>query len=567
MQRAWSVIRRGACRQGGFSPVEVLLAATVFAFLVTALIGAIVYGREGTDHAGERARAIALAEEGLEAVRNIRDASYASLSNGTTAINPSGSPSIWTLGGSTTIGIYTRQITIAQVDGDRKTVTSTVTWSAGGSSKQVSVTTRLTNWLATIIPPATPGPIMMVYSKTTTTPAYRIWQGLNWSGEGNATAVTGNIQHMVVKSSRTRNEAVLGVQTSTGAIFFQVWNGTTWGAATQVGTGPTTTRSFDIAYEKSGDRAVIAFTPSSGSADFAFRTWNGTTLSGATTITTPPTSGAVNWIETRQNPLAASNEIMLIMSDANADVYGMRWNGTTWVSMETVITWDTTAATNVTRKFIDVEYEQTSGEAMFVWGDSVSGTNNYRTWNGTTLANLQTVTIAAQGGVTDWLQLASRPSSNEIMMGIQDAGTDLNTVLWSGSGWGTPHTEHAATTENANSRNFDLVWETHASNPGEAWLMWGNGTIVNYKQYTGSWPGAASNLASGDDTAFIRLRADPVSGAVFAVLYEEPSGSATDDIWETHLTGGGTSWNAKGIMWGGPTTAVPAHFKVDISMP
>ena len=61
MLRAWFHISfaRGRLSPGqrGFSPVEILLAATVFGFVVTALIGAIVYGRASTASAGERARA------------------------------------------------------------------------------------------------------------------------------------------------------------------------------------------------------------------------------------------------------------------------------------------------------------------------------------------------------------------------------------------------------------------------------------------------------------------------------------------------------------------------------
>jgi hypothetical protein len=410
---------------------------------------------------------------------------------------------------------------------------------------------------------------MMVYSKTTTVPFYRIWTGLNWSGEGSANAVVGNINYIVAKSSRTRNETIVGVQTTTGAIYVQVYNGdtSTWGTATQIGTGPTTTRSFDIAYEKNGDRAIIAYTPSSGAIDYAVRTWNGTTLSGATNVTTSPTSGAINWIETRQNPLSASNEIALILLDANADVYGMRWNGTSWVAMETVITWDTTAST-ATRKGIDVEYEQTSGEAIFMWGDSLADANNYRTWNGTTLANLATLSIPAMDGIANWVQLAARPSSNEIMYGVQDANAtpDLNTVLWNGSSWGTPHTEHSAGTENINSRNFDIVWETHSTNLGDAWLMWGDSATITAKQWTaGAWL-AGGVMSLSDDTTFIRLRADSATGAVFAAQYEDTT-SASDDIAARRLTGGSSTWSAKDLMWSGPTTASPSHFKVDIATP
>ncbi|HSX28912.1 MAG TPA: hypothetical protein VLF60_05695 [Candidatus Saccharimonadales bacterium] len=65
--------------QRGFSIVEVLLAATVFGFLVTGLIGAVVYGRSSTANSGDHIRANLLAEEGIEATRNIGAASYANL--------------------------------------------------------------------------------------------------------------------------------------------------------------------------------------------------------------------------------------------------------------------------------------------------------------------------------------------------------------------------------------------------------------------------------------------------------------------------------------------------------
>lgn len=569
MLRVLSTTKSKDTKQVGFSVLEVLLAATLFGFLVVAMVGALIYSRTSSDSSGDNVQAQQLADEGIEAIRNIRDANFGNLPACSPSCGLAQSAGTWIFSGlSDVTGIYTRTVTVATVDSTRKTITVTVDWTKNGAAHQVSAVTRLTDWSATIVPPITPGPIMMVYSKTTTTPFYRIWNGTAWGAEGSATVVVGNINYMVVKSSRTRNEAILGVQTSTGAIYVQVWNGTTWGAATQVGTASAAnTRAFDIAYEKSGDRAVIAFIPSAASADFAYRTWNGTTLSSATTVTAPPTTGVVNWIETRQNPLAASNEIALIMLDANSDVYGMAWNGTTWGTMGTAAVWDATAAT-ATKKTIDVEYEQTSGEAMFMWGDSVATDQYYRTWNGTTLSAATLLDIAAEGGLAEWVQLAARPGSNEILLGVQDAGADLNTRKWSGSAWdaAAQHAEHSAAVENITSRVFDIAWETHSSNPGEAWLMWGDSATVTKKQWaSGAW-GLGSVLTGSDDTSFVRLRADPVTGEFFAGIYED-STSATDDIWESRLTAGSSTWTAKTSIWGGATGATPVFFRIDISTP
>lgn len=554
--------------QRGFSTVEVLLAATIFGMIAMAIVGALIYGNESTADAGDHERAIMLAQEGVEAARNIRDSGFANLADGTHGLAQVSNQ--WSFSGSSDVtDIFCRSIGISPVDSTRKNVTVTVKWPDCSSSTQVTTTARLSNWFASIAIPVTSGPIMMAYSKTTTTPFYRIWDGTNWGAEASAQNVVGNINYIVLKSARTRNEAILGVQTSTGAIYTQIWNGTTWGNLTQVGTGPTTTRSFDIAYEKQSDKAIIAYSPSSGSADFAYRTWNGTTLSAATSVTAPPTTGAINWMELRQNPLSTSNEVAMIMLDANADVYGMAWTGSTWSQMGAATVWDASAA-SAAKKTIDVEYEQTSGKAMFMWGDSVATDQYYRTWNGTTLSSATLLDIATEGGVAEWVQLAARPNSNEILLGVQDAGADLNTRKWSGTTWdtATQHPEHSAAVENINSRSFDVIWETHSSNPGKAWLMWGDSATVTAKQWSGTAWGAGTVQSGSDDTSFVRLRADPVSGAVFAGIYQNATAATTArDINERRLTGGGTAWSAKNTIWAGPTTIDPVYFRIDIATP
>lgn len=144
--RPWN----GTQRERGFSVVEVLLAATMFGFLVTALAGAMVYGQASTASGGERTRATLLADEGIEATRNIANATYTNLVDGTYGIAQSGG--VWTLSGSSDVnGIFTRQVTIATAGTNEKTITSTVTWSQSGGTRTVTVTTRMTNWQAAIV--------------------------------------------------------------------------------------------------------------------------------------------------------------------------------------------------------------------------------------------------------------------------------------------------------------------------------------------------------------------------------------------------------------------------------
>lgn len=142
--------------QYGFSVVEVLLAAALFALLATGLIGAFVYGSQASTHTGDRTRAVALADEGLQAVRNISNAAYANVTAGTYGlVQGSG---VWTLSGtSDTTGIYTRQIVVTSGGTNRINVSITVSWTrANGTAAQVNVATELTNWSARTASWATP---------------------------------------------------------------------------------------------------------------------------------------------------------------------------------------------------------------------------------------------------------------------------------------------------------------------------------------------------------------------------------------------------------------------------
>jgi len=132
----------------GFSLVEIILASSIFILLVTALVGAYLYGEESTALSGNRVRAVMLAEEGLEAVRNIRDESFSNLADGTYGLATSSNQ--WILSDSSDItDIFTREVVIASVDGDRKNITANITWQQNAQrSGIVSLVTRLANWFA-----------------------------------------------------------------------------------------------------------------------------------------------------------------------------------------------------------------------------------------------------------------------------------------------------------------------------------------------------------------------------------------------------------------------------------
>lgn len=87
------------------------------------------------------------------------------------------------------------------------------------------------------------------------------------------------------------------------------------------------------------------------------------------------------------------------------------------------------------------------------------------------------------------------------------------------------------------------------------------------KTTTTAW-NTSSVIAGTDDTSFIRLRADPVSGAVFAGIYHNATADiAARDINERRLVGGSATWSVKNTIWAGPTSTDPVHFRIDFATP
>lgn len=145
MQKVLSVIKTS-----GYSIVEILLAISIYAITVTTLIGTLVYGQQSATLAGTRSRATYLAEEGLEATRNIRDDSFINLLDGTYGLAIENDQWVFS-GTSDTSDIFTRTITILSVDSSTKRIVSTVTWKQTEQRDgTIALTSYLTSWTTSI---------------------------------------------------------------------------------------------------------------------------------------------------------------------------------------------------------------------------------------------------------------------------------------------------------------------------------------------------------------------------------------------------------------------------------
>ncbi len=132
----------------GFSLVEAILAGFLFSALATILITVLLYAQENPLLSGQRARAVYLAEEGIEAARAIQENNFANLGIGTFGLATSSNQ--WTLSGSSdTQDGFTRSIAVSALSASRKAVAVTVNWVQNAQrSGTVSLNTVLTNWRA-----------------------------------------------------------------------------------------------------------------------------------------------------------------------------------------------------------------------------------------------------------------------------------------------------------------------------------------------------------------------------------------------------------------------------------
>lgn len=451
---------------------------------------------------------------------------------------------------------------------------------------------------------------MLVYAKGTALSGggfdrniyYRMWDPVNnaWLAEQTSAQQVGNNAspvYIVLRFARTRNEAILGTIDGAGNLFIHVWDGNTntWsnplGGTTALQTGlSTTNRNFQIAYEYQNDRAMIVYT-NGGAANPKFAIWDGTTLN-----TTPAAGGfihnslglgayvttsVIRWFRLAANQENGSNEILMLTFDSANDVWGARWNGSSWVKMEAgaAATWDTTAGNTTDQEAVDVVYQSDSNVGMFVWGDATANKQiRWRRWTPSTATletPINTTTISnwlaggcANNSLIEWLRLYPRPDSDEIMAIIQLSGRDVASIRWDGAAWDDANrTCHDANTETAAERDFDFSWQTLPSGRGKGWILWGSRTAVGgfylatryFTSPAAPGPGGAWSAPTRilDRTLGVKMGVLPLSGTLLAALYQATN-SANDDLQGIYAAGGAAppAWTIPGglTIWAGPTT-------------
>ncbi len=446
----------------GFSLVEVILALAIFVILAVTGITTILQSFSVNKLGEEQTNADLYAQEGLEAVRSIKDQGWSNLSAGNKVLSTTGGK--WSFNGATdTKDKYSRQINISSVnrdlngnivesggniDVDTLKVTSTVSWNfSGPRNDTVSYSTYLTNFRKPI---NTNGDALILYPDGTGTPKWRTFDGSAGMFGNKADVLVGETgRNFIIRTSPTKREAIAGYVGSTGNLRVLCFDGTSWSEEwTQSVGGAGTTRRFDISYETNSGDAVV-FYNNNNTNQLGYRVKSGATSCGsanwsANATYTPKTTGIIHWIKIAWDRRPSSDLIAVIWADANSDLSAAIWNGSNIVNEPGVVSETSLEVVSASQDVddFDVEYESISGNVMVVWANSAgsNGTNGVRyrlcTNGSATCSWGNVVTPPTWKDDATNLDISANPDSNEMVFAsIGNSGCDLQVGYWNGNGW------------------------------------------------------------------------------------------------------------------------------------
>jgi hypothetical protein len=157
-------------------------------------------------------------------------------------------------------------------------------------------------------------------------PRSRVWSGSEWEAEADMAALPAPARWVRVVRDPASSGLLAGFLDGGGRVNLAAWSGAAWGAYNQVtaSASATTTRSFDIAFEGDGVRAIAAWGVS-GSGSPRYVMWTG---SGWGSVQTAPSISGTPLIVQLNNAVSGREIFLLgVISGGQNSLYSLRWNG------------------------------------------------------------------------------------------------------------------------------------------------------------------------------------------------------------------------------------------------
>lgn len=238
--------------------------------------------------------------------------------------------------------------------------------------------------------------------------------------------------------------------------------------------------------------------------------------------------------------------------DDEGEVHASAYNGS-WSNIQTVAA--SIGTNNVSRGF-DVAFENARGWGLVITANNTD-TPYYQIWypNNATWSGVEKFqTNDSCGGIPLWVEAASRPNNNEIIMAYHDDTGRYCGYVWSGSSWGIPASFYNATGSiTRNTKTFCVAYE-ESSGDGEVIFPKENTTVLHIANYTDPGGGRTWQVPS----------VSAGSGSVRIVWLSCPTMAASNRTMAAYTTvdgGGPPNYALSATEWNG--TAFTSNATVD----
>ena len=291
---------------------------------------------------------------------------------------------------------------------------------------------------------------------------------------------------------------------------------TTFGTvATVGGVGDVVTKQSYVQYLKPYN-VITTYEPYGGLDIPVFRRLLGATwVDPANTLSVGPNDA--QWVVLKGCPI--KKEMIMGTLDSADDINFAVWDGASWGDL-TEFTQDTGSYGD---RVFDIAYENQSGKALVVGRFNDSGSVRYNIWDGSAWAfvtPLEDAGLLAGGANLTYIDMASKPNSNEILIAIVDVANDLKVVQWDGASFvDQSEIDNDMATDEYGSA--EVVYEQQS---GDALVLWNHksSSEIYYSVWDGASLSATDQLPDfGGIPYVIRAAADPTSDYIFVAAVDK----------------------------------------------
>ena len=260
-------------------------------------------------------------------------------------------------------------------------------------------------------------------------PSYSHWDGSNWTTPTSTITLgaTTTCEWIRLASDPVSDEIIMMARNTGSRFYAAIWNGSSWTSTTSLGQQvETNNEGMTLAYEDSGNQAVIVTSSGGTALNITYNTWDGSAWG---TAATQALGDHPEFMELKADK--GTDNMALCYIDNDNDVGTLRWNGTAWV---TPTREHSTVGNSKTGRAIDCEYETNGardGYLMVPYSTTASGF--YQVWNGAAWLGAP----VAVGTIQDSSVVQARRTTDGLILAtyFDDVNRRYDFSYWNGTTW------------------------------------------------------------------------------------------------------------------------------------